>query len=182
MYKIIAFMFLFLVTSLAQEENKAKQTAEPLLRQLSNWKAVSFEQLTIDIENKRKLGTVNSSGLANELSSGNNINILQHGDYNKAIVRQYGESNNANVVQEGNNNEYNLLQSGNDLNNDAFQIGYGNKLSQSISGNNLDYIIYQKGSFNELIQVENGLKSRDYSIYQIGTGARLIILNGQIGK
>lgn len=183
MYKILAIVFLFFITSFAQEdENKAKKTAEPILKQLSNWKDVSFEQLTIDIENKRNFGSNSPRNIANNLRSGNTINVLQQGDNNLSVIRQFGENNEANLVQEGNFNEYDLLQNGNELNNDAYQIGIGNKLSQNISGNGLDYTIYQKGNFNELIQLENGLKSRDYSVYQIGTGARLIIINGQLGK
>lgn len=105
---------------------------------------------------------------------GNYANIYQDGDFNTAILYQYGGNINTSIIQTGGSNYADIELSGYNIDGDIVQDGYNNSIDQTLSGNDFDYLIHQDGNNNLFIQDKTGVTT-DFEITQHGDGITIII-------
>jgi len=120
-----------------------------------------------------------NTGIINQFQAqygdiGNYGNVYQDGDFNTAILYQYGGNINTSITQNGGNNYADIEISGYNINGDISQDGYNNSIDQTISGNDFDYLIQQNGNNNLFIQDETGV-TENFEITQQGDGITIII-------
>ncbi len=130
-----------------------------------------------------QVGIENSANINQTLTNALNGNIgliNQSGDFNTAILNEFGSGLNGSISQNGNYNYAKVNLTGNDISIDIDQNGNNNYVNQEIVGQGLEYDVLQQGSYNELIQVENNGESVGYSISQVGVGITTIIVNGNV--
>jgi len=105
---------------------------------------------------------------------GNYANVFQDGDFNTAILYQYGSNINTSITQKGGSNYADIEISGYNINGDISQDGFNNNIDQTLSGHDFDYLIHQDGNNNLFIQDETGVTS-NFEITQHGDGITIII-------
>jgi len=105
---------------------------------------------------------------------GNYANVYQDGDFNTAILYQYGSNLSTSITQTGGGNYADIELSGNNIDGDIVQDGYNNSIDQTLSGNDIDYLIHQDGNNNLFIQDETDVTT-DFEITQHGDGITIII-------
>jgi len=105
---------------------------------------------------------------------GNYAKVFQDGDFNKAILYQYGSNINTSIIQTGGSNYADIEISGYNINGDISQDGFNNSIDQTLSGPDFDYLIHQDGNNNLFIQDETGVTT-DFEITQHGDGITIII-------
>jgi len=105
---------------------------------------------------------------------GNYGNVYQDGDFNTAILYQYGGNLNTSITQTGGSNYADIELSGYNINGDISQDGFDNSIDQTLSGHDFDYLIHQEGNNNLFIQDETGVTT-DFEITQHGDGIIIII-------
>lgn len=176
MKKFLFFLFTFSIVLFAQNEhNSVKDAAEPILKQLSNWKDVSFEQLSINLDNNKKQNLAdpllnNNPALYNMYSS-----ILQVGVSNSALVNQDGADNELGLIQAGINNNFSLNQYGTNLSNFHMQVGMNNDMELQYLGNNRDITVHQFGNNLRYVEIENKPGLPAIQITQRGNNSQIIV-------
>ena len=105
---------------------------------------------------------------------GNYANVYQDGDFNTAILYQYGSNINTSITQTGSSNYADIDLSGYNINGDVVQDGFNNSIDQTLGGHDFDYLIHQYGNNNLFIQDETGVTT-DFEITQHGDGITIII-------
>ena len=159
-------LFFTLLTLLAFSSNLWAQDEEVLLQQMG--------EITPDLTSLSNQLWLNQEGYGNSTL----IILMQTGSMNYAGLYQEGNGNMTHGMQDGYSNSIESSIWGN-FNRSAFiQSGDYNKIQQEIRGDNMNYTIIQEGNYNEAIQIENGIKSKEYKIIQQGDHMRVYIKNG----
>lgn len=134
------------------------------LSQIGDWnKAILFQQASV--------------GLGQ-----NTLELYQIGLSNVLVASQVGFGNYSSVTQSGNDNFYELTLTGNYNDITALQSGSGNTVIQELNGSNYKIDIKQLGNENSIIHIDNHSSIPQMTIIQSGTRARLMLVNGVIGR
>lgn len=163
------------------------KTEEAFLQQIESVAAFFPFQNGLDYSNMARIQQIGNSNFAsiNQTLTGINVpgnvaELVQNGNVNNAILSQTGNWNNHLITQIGNENMFEALVVGNNDASNIDQFGNSNMINQSLVGNDMAFILSQHGNSNEITQIENDQQSRQYQIYQVGDGMKLIIINGGI--
>jgi len=178
MKKILLIFTLILITSFTVFAQSSEQTESELLEQSNN--NIPGDVITGNGHAAivTQFGDSNT-GIINQFQAqygdiGNFGNVFQDGDFNTAILYQYGSNINTSITQKGGGNYADIELSGYNINGDILQDGFDNSIDQTLSGHDFDYLIHQDGNNNLFIQNETGVTT-DFEITQHGDGITIII-------
>jgi minor curlin subunit len=168
-------IFLSICINISAQENI--QFENDLLRDINHTLTGSINGQENEIVTNQ-VGNSNT-GIINQFQAqygnlGNYANIYQDGDFNSAILYQFGSQISTSLIQTGSENYADIKISGQNINGDISQEGYSNYIQQDIGGNDFNYFIIQEGNNNEFIQNATGV-NMDFGISQIGDGITIII-------
>ncbi len=111
-----------------------------------------------------------------EIDASNLTRVLQSGNYNLINIVQAGGNNQVAVIQSGNDNLYQLDLSGTNNGVGVIQNGDNNAIIQKLlNADDISVEFLQQGNGNEIEHVVEGLTSKDYKIYQVGDGMKVIV-------
>lgn len=132
-----------------------------------------------------QIGDLNKAVLSQQASVGigqNTLELYQIGLSNVLVASQVGFGNYSSVTQSGNDNFYELTLTGNYNDITALQSGSGNTVIQELNGSNYKIDIKQLGNENSIIHFDSNSSIPQMSIIQTGSRARLMIINGALGR
>lgn len=132
-----------------------------------------------DLMDNADLATVSELGAAVQPMGfipphGQQVQLIQAGEFNRAIVEQNGQSLMGRIIQQGSDQEAYILQNGVDLIADIFQQGSGNQAQIIQSGYDNQAQIVQVGAYNSASVEQSGAGLRN-SVTQYGDAQRITI-------
>jgi len=178
-YSIILILSIWFITSHAQTQQGSE---EDILQSLNNSSSIQGDNpagnenvAIITQSGSDNIGLINQ--FQNQYNVGNYGNILQDGNYNSAVLYEYGYGISADITQMGNYNYAEIVLNGNNIDGSIMQDGYGNYIDQNLSGTDFNYTVLQDGDNNLLIQDQGNIYSSSFEISQVGDGITTIIID-----
>ena len=171
----ILFIIFFLSTSLVFSQNQERIEEEILNSYLSQPDGSIFNignQTIITQVGDANYGNIEQT--AASIGLGNYGDIYQKGNFNAAILYQYGNQIGTSISQTGGHNYADIDLTGYNINGEITQDGFHNSIDQTLSGHDFDYFIHQDGNNNLFIQNETNITT-GFGITQNGDGIITII-------
>lgn len=119
-------------------------------------------------------GNQNIANLIQIQSFSSQLALYQQGNYNSALMFQYG-SGNLNVVQNGSFNKTSNLLAGDNMDIEIYQEGLKNRVRQLSIGNNSTYQFIQLGTENSIDHLNFGGNDKGLFIQQRGSDMHISI-------